>query len=155
MKDNLLLLKVGVESAYMQALKSFNEGGVPVGAALMIGESIASIGHNQRVQKKSNILHGEMDCLENAGHELNLKKSILFTTLSPCLMCSNAILLFGIPKVVILDNVNKEDFRDGEDFLRSEGVEIIIFPHKPSIELNRRFQKNKRTRKIWIGDIGS
>ena len=151
---NDALLDVGIETAYMQALKSFNEGGVPVGSALMIGAAIISVGHNQRVQRQSNILHGEMDCIEKAGHAFDLTKSVLFTTLSPCLMCANAILLFRIPRVVILDAENTGDFITSEQRLVSEGVDVLVHAHAPSIELNRRFQSDPARRSIWIGDVG-
>lgn len=149
-----ILLKLGIETAYMQALKSFQEGGIPVGSALMIGAAIVSVGHNQRVQKRSNILHGEMDCIEKCGHKFDLTKSVLFTTLSPCMMCSNTILLFRIPTVVVLDNVNTVDFTTSEDRLRAEGVDVRIVPHQPSIDLNKRFQTDPDLRKIWMGDVG-
>ncbi|MGA9366333.1 MAG: nucleoside deaminase, partial [Steroidobacteraceae bacterium] len=99
-------LRIGIQSAYLQALKSFREGGVPVGSALLFDGAIVALGHNRRVQKASNILHGEMDCMENAGHHVDFTKSVLFTTLSPCLMCAHSILLFKIPRLVVLDNVN-------------------------------------------------
>jgi len=145
---------VGCETAYMQALKSFNEGGVPVGSALMMGSAVIAVGHNQRFQKGSNILHGEMDCIENAGHFFDLSKATLFTTLSPCLMCSNTILLFRIPRLVILDSENTQDFTISEERLSAEGVEVIIHRHAPSIELNRKFQTDPQTRGKWIGDVG-
>ncbi len=147
-------LEVGIQSAYMQALKSFNEGGVPVGSSLMVDGAVVALGHNQRFQKGSNILHGEMDCLENAGHAFDLTQSTMFTTLSPCQMCANAILLFGIPRVVILDNTNVTDFKTNVDYLREQGVEVIIEEHAPSMELNRRFQTEPETKGLWLGDVG-
>src|SRR5579859_4004572 len=117
-------MRVGIQSAYVQASKSFREGGIPVGSALILEGAIASLGHNRRLQRGSNILHGEMDCIENAGHHADFTKSVLFTTLSPCLMCSAAILLFRIPRVVILDNVNTRDFVTGLEGLKDRGVQI-------------------------------
>jgi cytosine deaminase len=145
-------LRIGTEAAYFQALKSYREGGVPVGAALLLGDTVAAVGHNRRVQDHSNILHGETDCFERAGHHLDFAHTVMFTTLSPCQMCAGAILLFRVPTVVVLDDVNVLDFDPGADRLREHGVEVIIHPHEPSIELNRDFQKNHRT--IWMGDIG-
>jgi creatinine deaminase len=147
-------MRVGIQSAYMQALKSFREGGIPVGSALVLEGGIASLGHNRRVQKGSNILHGEMDCIENAGHHADFTKSVLFTTLSPCLMCSRAILLFRIPQLVILDNVNTRDFVTGLDGLQDGGVQVTVVEHEPSMDLNFRFQTDPATRRAWMGDVG-
>ncbi len=147
------MLDVGVESAFAQAQKSFNEGGVPVGSALIIDKAVISVGHNQRFQKGSNILHGEMDCIEKAGHHFDLSKATLFTTLSPCLMCANTVLLFKIPEVVVLDDVNTSDFKTSIDRLKGEGVNMIIHPHTPSIDLNRKFQTDPATSGLWRGDV--
>jgi creatinine deaminase len=149
-----LEMKIGVQSAYTQALKSFDEGGVPVGSSLLFDGTIVALGHNQRVQKGSNILHGETDCIENAGHLIDFSKSVLFTTLSPCLMCSSTILLFHIPHVVILDNKNTNDYETSVDTLKKKGVEVTVIDHAPSIKLNYEFQKNPKTRGIWLGDVG-
>jgi creatinine deaminase len=153
MKDMEML--IGIQSAYMQALKSFKEGGVPVGSALLFDGGIVSLGHNRRVQKGSNILHGEMDCIENAGQNVNLTNSTLFTTLSPCLMCSHSILLFRIPRLVVLDDRNTKDFVTSLDELKHKGVGVTVVEHKPSIDLNFRFQSDPTTRKIWMGDVGT
>lgn len=147
-------MRVGIQSAYLQALKSFREGGVPVGSALLVEGAIASLGHNRRVQKGSNILHGEMDCIESAGHHVDFTKSVLFTTLSPCLMCSHAILLFRIPRLVVLDDRNTKDFVTCLQELKEKGVEITVVEHQPSMELNLRFQTDPATRRIWMGDVG-
>ena len=147
-------MRIGIESAYMQALKSFREGGIPVGSALLLEGAIASLGHNRRIQRGSNILHGEMDCIEAAGHHADFSKSVLFTTLAPCLMCSHAILLFRIPQLVILDNVNTRDFIASLDELKNRGVQITVIEHRPSIDLNFRFQTDPSTRKVWMGDVG-
>lgn len=147
-------MQMGIQSAYMQAFKSFKEGGVPVGSSLLIDGAIVSLGRNRRFQDGSTILHGEMDCIENAGHFVDLTQSTLFTTLSPCLMCSGAILLFNIPRLVVLDTKNTEDFETNLERLENKGVEVILVDHKPSIELNRRFQTGPETRKLWMGDVG-
>lgn len=149
-----LEIDMGIQSAYMQALKSFKEGGVPVGSALLFDGAIVALGHNQRVQKGSNILHGETDCIENAGHAVDFTKSVLFTTLSPCVMCSSTILLFNIPEVVILDNQNTADFATNVDMLMQKGVKVTIVAHQPSITLNTAFQTSPKTRPIWLGDVG-
>ena len=151
---NDMEMQLGTQSAYLQALKSFREGGVPVGSALLLDGGIASLGHNRRVQRRSNILHGEMDCIENAGHHFDFKKSTLFTTLSPCLMCSYSILLFNIQRLVVLDNRNTKDFVTSLDELKQKGVEVVIAEHQPSMELNHRFQNDPASRNIWMGDVG-
>src|SRR5690348_15510032 len=133
-------VRVGIQSAYMQALKSFMEGGIPVGSALLVEGGIASLGHNRRLQRGSNILHGEMDCIENAGQHVDFTSSVLFTTLSPCLMCSHSILLFGIPRLVILDNRNTTDFVTNLEALKERGVAVTVMEHEPSMELNFKFQ---------------
>jgi cytosine/creatinine deaminase len=147
-------MRMGIQSAYTQALKSFREGGVPVGGALLLEGAIASLGHNRRVQRGSNILHGEMDCIENAGHHVDFTKCVLFTTLAPCLMCSSAILLFRIPRLVVLDNLNTSDFVNGLERLEDGGVQITLLEHKPSMDLNFRFQTDPATRRVWLGDVG-
>jgi cytosine/creatinine deaminase len=151
---NDLEMRIGIQSAYMQALKSFREGGIPVGAALLLEGAIVSLGHNRRVQRGSNILHGEMDCIESAGHHVDFTKSVMFTTLSPCLMCSHTILLLRIPQLVILDNTNTRDFVTSLDTLKNKGVKITVMEHKPSMDLNFRFQTDPSTRKVWMGDVG-
>ena len=148
-------MRIGVQSAYLQALKSFREGGVPVGSALLVDGGIASLGHNRRVQRGSNILHGEMDCIENAGHHVDFTKSVLFTTLSPCLMCAHAILLFRIAHLVVLDDRNTADFVTSLETLKQKGVAITLVEHQPSMDLNRRFQTDPATRGIWMGDVGT
>jgi creatinine deaminase len=148
-------MRIGIQSAYLQALKSFREGGVPVGSALLIDGGIASLGHNRRVQRGSNILHGEMDCIENAGHHVDFAKSVLFTTLSPCLMCAHSILLFRIPHLVVLDDRNTADFVTSLEALRQKGVAITLVEHEPSMDLNLRFQTDPATRGIWMGDVGT
>lgn len=147
-------LEIGTEAALAQARKSLSEGGIPIGAALMIGDAVISVGHNRRVQNRSNILHGETDCIERAGHAFDLSQATLFTTLSPCPMCSGAIRLYRIPRVVVLDTENVADFDPGAEDLVKAGVEVILRPDPRVIELNRRFQTDPETRRIWLGDIG-
>lgn len=147
-------LEIGTEAALAQARKSLSEGGIPIGAALMIGDAVISVGHNRRVQNRSNILHGETDCIERAGHAFDLSQATLFTTLSPCPMCSGAIRLYRIPRVVVLDTENVADFDPGAEDLVKAGVEVILRPDPRVIELNRRFQTDPETRRVWLGDIG-
>jgi cytosine deaminase len=96
-----------------------------------------------------------MDCIENAGHSVDFTHSTLFTTLSPCLMCSHSILLFRIPRLVVLDDRNTKDFVTSLEELEHKGVEVTVVEHKPSIDLNLRFQSDPATRKIWMGDVGT
>jgi cytosine deaminase len=95
-----------------------------------------------------------MDCIENAGQLVDFTRAALFTTLSPCVMCAHSILLFRIPQVIILDTVNTSDFVAGVEDLKSRGVRVTVVEHKPSMDLNSRFQTDPATRKIWLGDVG-
>jgi len=141
-----------LEATYAAAMASFESGGVPIGSALVVGHEVVAVGHNQRYQRNSNVLHGEMDCIENAGTRVDFRESILYTSLAPCVMCSGAIVLFKIPVVVILDNENTKDYSPGTDFLRSQGVTVHIAPHLPSIALNALFQTEHRDK--WLPDVG-
>lgn len=111
--------------ALREAEQGLAEGGIPIGAVLVLDGKIVGRGHNRRVQKGSAVLHAEMDCLENAGRlkAAEYRRSTLYTTLSPCDMCSGAILLYGIPRVVIGEN---ETFRGPEEYLRSRGVALTV-----------------------------
>ena len=134
--------------AFEQAQKSLSESGIPIGAVLMKDDLIIGKGHNQRVQKDNPILHGEMDCLQNAGRQLSYKETTLYTTLSPCMMCSGTIVQFGIPKVVVGENVN---FEGNIEFLKSRGVEVILLNDVASIEMMKNFiHKNSE---LWNEDI--
>jgi creatinine deaminase len=139
------------EEAVNQARKSFEEGGIPIGSVLVYQDEIIGRGHNRRVQQGSTILHGEMDALENAGR-LDAKvyrQSVIYTTLSPCPMCSGAILLYGIPKVVIGENAT---FMGSEELLRQHGVEVVVVDDATCKDLMHRFiQKNSA---LWNEDIG-
>jgi len=134
--------------ALEQACKSLAEGGIPIGAVLMKENKIIGKGHNQRVQKDNPILHGEMDCLQNAGRQKNYKNTTLYTTLSPCMMCSGTIVQFKIPRVVIGENVN---FDGNIDFLKSRGVEVILINDAPSIEMMKKFINEND--ELWNEDI--
>jgi len=140
-----------LNAALDQAKKSLSEGGIPVGAVLVIDGEIIGRGHNKRVQEDSVVLHAEMDCLENAGRikSPDYRDSVLYTTLSPCAMCSGAVVLYGIPRVVIGDNVN---FMGAEEYLKQTGVELEVRNEPGCVSLMREFiHKNPR---LWNEDIG-
>jgi len=128
------------------------EGGIPIGSVLVYQGRIIGRGHNRRVQRKSAILHGEMDALENAGRlpASVYTQSMLYTTLSPCAMCSGAILLYRIPRVIIGENVT---FLGEEELLRSRGVELEVVQDSRCIELMRRFIRENPA--LWNEDIGT
>src|SRR6266566_7381272 len=113
-----------MQAALDEAKQGLAEGGIPIGSVLVIDGKVVGRGHNRRVQKGSAILHAEMDCLENAGRlrPADYRQSVLYSTLSPCDMCSGTALLYGIPKVVIGEN---RTFRGPEDYVRSRGVELV------------------------------
>ena len=140
-----------LEAAIEEARKGLGSGGIPIGSVLVIEGKIAGRGHNRRVQRGSAILHAEMDCLENAGRltEADYRRSILYSTLSPCDMCSGAILLYGIPRVVIGEN---RTFRGPEDYLRSRGVDLDIVDDQSCFGLMRDFINDNAS--LWNDDIG-
>ncbi len=148
------VLEIKTKATFDEAYSSYKEGGIPIGSALLIEDKVIATGHNRRVQQGSNILHGETDCIENAGHKHDLTKAVLFTSLSPCSMCAGAILLYQIPIVVILDATNVDDYPNSEQYLKDHGVEGVIHPHEGTIDLNQKFQHDPNTRRIWLGDIG-
>ena len=119
-----------------EAKKSLLENGVPVGAVLVKDQKIISRGHNQRVQKNNPIAHGEMDCIEKAGRQPNYKGMTLYTTLSPCMMCSGAIIQFKIPRLIIGENKN---FKGNINFLRKNGVKTLILNDHDSFILMNNF----------------
>lgn len=138
-------------AAIAEAVKGRDAGGIPIGSVLVIGERIVARGHNQRVQKGSAVLHAEMDCLENAGRltAADYRKAVLYSTLSPCDMCSGAILLYDIPKVVIGEN---RTFQGPEDYLRSRGVAIEVVDDETCRRLMAEFIA--RSPGLWNEDIG-
>lgn len=140
-----------LEAAIEEAKKGLAEGGVPIGSVLVLDGRIVGRGHNRRVQKGSAIFHAEMDCLENAGRmkASDYRRATLYSTLSPCDMCSGAILLYGIPKVVIGEN---RTFRGPEDYVRSRGVEVAIIDSQECRQLMETFIKNNP--ELWHEDIG-
>lgn len=134
--------------AYEQAKKGFDEGGCPIGSVLARGGQEVSRGHNQRVQQGDPIAHGEMDALRKAGRQRTYRDTILYTTLSPCMMCSGTIVQFGIPRVVVGENTT---FGGNEDFLRAHGVEVVIADDPDCIALMERFIREKP--ELWAEDI--
>jgi len=140
-----------LNAAIEEAQKGRAEGGIPIGSALVHRGKILGRGHNRRVQKGSAILHGEMDALENAGRQPAsvYRESIIYTTLSPCSMCSGAILLYGIPRVVIGEN---QTFVGEEQLLQSRGVQIEVLQNATCIELMRAFIEAHP--QLWNEDIG-
>lgn len=140
-----------MEAAIEEAQKGLDEGGIPIGSVLVHDGKILGRGHNRRVQKGSAILHGEMDALENAGRypAKVYRESVLYTTLSPCSMCSGAILLYGIPKVIIGEN---KTFMGEEEWLKSKGVELEVLNNETCISMMENFIEAKP--ELWNEDIG-
>jgi len=138
-------------AAIEEAKKGLSEGGIPIGSVLVIDGKIVGRGHNRRVQNGSPILHAEMDCFENAGRltAKEYQRSILYSTLSPCDMCSGTALLYKIPKIVIGEN---KTFQGPEEYVRSRGVELEILNDKECIKLMEDFISNHPT--LWNEDIG-
>lgn len=138
-------------AAIEEARQGLAEGGIPIGSVLVIDGQIAGRGHNRRVQKGSAILHAEMDCLENAGRltAADYRSSVLYSTLSPCDMCSGTALLYEIPRIVIGEN---RTFQGPEDYVRSRGVELEIVDNQECVTLMREFIAAHP--KLWNEDIG-
>ncbi|HNW98405.1 MAG TPA: nucleoside deaminase [Bacteroidales bacterium] len=137
--------------AINEAKKGLAEGGIPIGSVIVYENKIIGRGHNKRIQRDSVVLHGEMDALENAGRQTAsvYKKCTLYTTLSPCSMCSGAILLYGIPRIVIGEN---KTFMGEEEHLKSRGVEVIVEDNQECKDLMERFIHDKP--ELWNEDIG-
>jgi cytosine/creatinine deaminase len=140
-----------LNAAVAEAEAGLAEGGIPIGSVLIHEGRIIGRGHNRRVQRSSAILHGEMDALENAGRlpAAVYARSVLYTTLSPCAMCSGAILLYRIPRVVVGENVT---FLGEENLLRDRGVAVDVLQDTRCIALMRRFIRERPT--LWNEDIG-
>jgi creatinine deaminase len=137
-----------IELSFEEAKRSLEQGGLPIGSVLARGAQLVASGHNQRVQRGDPIAHGEMDCLRKAGRQLTYRDATLYTSLSPCMMCSGTIVQFKIPRLVINDTVN---FGGNEGFLRSRGVEVIDAAHAPSIRQMRDFIAANPA--LWNEDI--
>ena len=140
-----------LQAAIEEAQRGLAEGGIPIGSVLVHQGRIIGRGHNRRVQQGSAILHGEMDALENAGRQSAdvYKASVLYTTLSPCAMCTGAILLYGIPRVVVGENQN---FMGEETLLRSRGVQVDVRQDPECIRMMRDFIESRPD--LWNEDIG-
>ena len=140
-----------LEAAIAEARKGLQSGGIPIGSVLVLGGEIVGRGHNQRVQKKSAVLHAEMDCLENAGRltAADYARSTLYSTLSPCDMCSGTILLYGIPRVIVGEN---RTFQGPEEHLRTRGVEVEIADNAECVQLMTDFIRENP--ELWNEDIG-
>ena len=146
MKDPFL------QAALDEAKKGLAEGGIPIGSVLVIDGEIVGRGHNRRVQKESAILHAEMDCLENAGRlkAADYARATLYSTLSPCDMCSGTALLYRIPRIVIGESVN---FRGPEEYVASRGVTLELRNDPECVELMRSFIAE--CPELWNEDIGT
>ena len=138
-----------MDVALAEARAGLAVGGVPVGAALAAGDRLIASGHNERVQSGDPIAHGEMSCLRNAGRQASYRDTTLYTTLSPCQMCTGAILLFQIPRVVVGE---ARTFEGDLDFLRGRGVEIVLLDDPGCIAAMEEFQT--RYPDVWSEDIG-
>jgi cytosine deaminase len=140
-----------LQAAIDEARKGYEAGGIPIGSVLVIDGGIAGRGHNQRVQQGSAILHAEMDCLENAGRlsASDYRRSVLYSTLSPCDMCGGTALLYGIPRIVIGEN---RTFRGPENYLRSRGVELEIVDSDECVRMMQKFIRAHP--ELWNEDIG-
>ncbi|MGI9523822.1 MAG: nucleoside deaminase [Hyphomicrobiaceae bacterium] len=134
--------------AYDEAKAGFSEGGCPIGSVLARGDKILSRGRNQRVQRGDPIAHGEMDALRKAGRQSTYRDTVLYTTLSPCMMCTGTIIQFGIPRVVIGEN---KTFGGNEGLLRSRGVEVVVVDDAECIALMTRFIQEQPA--LWQEDI--
>jgi cytosine deaminase len=141
------LLRMAVE----EARRGLAAGGIPIGSVLVLEGEVIGRGHNQRVQRGSTVLHAEMDCLENAGRLTadTYSRAVLYSTLSPCDMCSGAVLLYGIPRVVIGED---QTFRGPEAYLTSRGVEVVVVDDPTCVEMMERFIASNP--ELWNEDIG-
>lgn len=140
-----------LKAAIDEAKSGRDNGGIPIGSVLVIDGQIVGRGHNQRIQKGSPVLHAEMDCLENSGRltAADYKRATLYSTLSPCDMCSGAILLYGVPKVVVGEN---QTFCGPEEYLRSRGVELLVHDDAECREIMATFIETNPA--LWNEDIG-
>lgn len=138
-----------MEVALREARASLDAGGVPVGAALAEGDRLVASGHNERVQQGDPIAHGEIACLRNAGRQRSYRDMTIYTTLSPCPMCTGAILLFQIPQVVVGEATT---FAGDLDFLASHGVDVVLLDDERCTAVMREFQE--RYPEVWSEDIG-
>jgi len=143
--------KEHMQLAIAEAKLGLAEGGIPIGSVIACNGEILGKGHNKRIQEGSVVLHGEMDALENAGRQTAsvYQKCILYTTLSPCAMCSGAIILYGIPTVIIGEN---QTFLGNEEVLKNNGVEVVVLQDEECIDIMKRFISQNPS--LWNEDIG-
>jgi cytosine deaminase len=134
--------------ALAEAQRGYDEGGVPVGSVLVANGRLAAQGHNRRVQAGDPIAHGEMDCLRRVGRRPHYRDTVLYTTLSPCMMCTGTILQFGIPRVVVGERRN---FEGNCDFLAERGVDVVLLDDPACIDLMARFIRERPD--LWHEDI--
>jgi cytosine/creatinine deaminase len=137
-----------MRAAYEQALESYNEGGLPIGAVMVENGAIVAAGHNRRVQDGDPTAHGEMDCLRRAGRRARYDGVTLYTTLSPCMMCAGTVLQFGIPAVVVGEDQN---FPGNLAFLRAHGVQVVLLDDPECLSLMQRFIRERP--ELWDEDI--
>ena len=142
--DDHKFMRVALE----EARRGYDEGGVPVGSVLVENGRLVAQGHNRRVQEGDPIAHGEMDCLRRAGRRPHYRNTVLYTTLSPCMMCAGTILQFGIPRVVVGERAN---FEGNCDFLAERGVDVVLLDDPDCIDLMARFIRERP--ELWNEDI--
>jgi creatinine deaminase len=144
-------MKEFLDAAIEEARKGMAAGGIPIGSVLVIDDKIVARGHNQRVQRGSSVLHAEMDCLENAGRltAADYQRAVLYSTLSPCDMCSGSILLYKIPEVIVGEN---RTFQGPEEHLRSRGVRVTVVNDDTCYQLMQDFIRDNAA--LWNEDIG-
>ncbi len=138
-----------MREALMQAQKSLREGGIPIGSVLVRDGEILSKGHNKRVQEQNPILHGEMDCLNNAGRVGSFKNTIIYSTLMPCFMCAGTIVQFKIPKVIVGES---QTFKGALEFMESHGVEVVDIRSQECVSMMEKFISDNPA--LWNEDIG-
>jgi len=137
-----------LRAAYEQAVNSYDEGGLPIGAVMVENGAIIAAGHNRRVQERDPIAHAEMDCFRKAGRRARYEGVTLYTTLSPCMMCAGTVLQFGVRRVVVGEDRN---FRGNISFLRSHGVEVRVIDDADCVALMKRFIAEHP--ELWDEDI--
>lgn len=137
-----------IDACFDLAMESWNEGGLPIGSVLVRGQAIIGRGHNRRVQQGNPILHGEMDALRDAGRQASYRDTVLYTSLSPCMMCAGTIVQFKIPRVVVCENVN---FGGNEEFLKSHGVTVEVLNEQRFVDMMARFVEENPA--LWDEDI--
>lgn len=138
-----------MEAAIQQAMKSYNEGGIPIGSVLVKDGQIVAQGHNKRVQEANPILHGEMDCLNNAGRIGSFKGTTIYSTLMPCYMCAGTIVQFKIPKVIVGES---RTFPGAKAFMESHGVKVVDLDLPQCVRMMEKFIEEKP--ELWAEDIG-